>query len=202
MSPHDPQNAIFLVGLAAGSLPGRTLCRSRRRRPQGRAAAVWIGRRVIEFYCASLAQAGQLDEARVALDRLKELQPRHLDCMDRAKRSLSRRARWRNSSKACVRPGWNRPVGLRFGRQIPITRRTVDPGRELNGRPPQRLRATGGRTSGPASRVPAFRAFEPFRRARRAWRRETDEQRKGIPCRYTNTSISRARTSARSRSRN
>ena len=27
------------------------------------------------IYCASLAQAGQLDEARAALDRLKELQP-------------------------------------------------------------------------------------------------------------------------------
>ena len=74
MSPHDPQNAIFFVGLAAAHyLTGRY------------SEAVNFGRRAVQhrstftgghrILCASLAQAGQLAEARVALQRLKELQP-------------------------------------------------------------------------------------------------------------------------------
>jgi TolB-like protein/class 3 adenylate cyclase len=74
LSPHDPQNAIFLVGLAvAHYLAGRF------------AEAIGCARKAVQqrsgwppgyrIYCASLAQAGQLDEARAALNRLKELQP-------------------------------------------------------------------------------------------------------------------------------
>jgi tetratricopeptide (TPR) repeat protein len=74
MSPHDPQNAIFNVGLAvAHYLSGRY------------AEAIGFGRKALQqrngmtgghrIYCASLAQAGQLVEARAALARLKELQP-------------------------------------------------------------------------------------------------------------------------------
>jgi adenylate cyclase len=74
MSPHDPQNAIFLVGLAAAHyLAGRYT------------EAVAFGRKAIQqrtnltgahrIYCASLAQADQLAEARAELARLKELQP-------------------------------------------------------------------------------------------------------------------------------
>jgi adenylate cyclase len=74
MSPHDPQNAIFNVGLAAahylnGQFAEAISCS--RNAVQQRSG--WTpGHRI---YCASLAQAGQLDEARAALDRLKELQP-------------------------------------------------------------------------------------------------------------------------------
>ena len=74
MSPHDPQNAIFNVGLAAahylnGQFAEAISCS--RNAVQQRSG--WTpGHRI---YCASLAQAGQLDEAHAALDRLKELQP-------------------------------------------------------------------------------------------------------------------------------
>jgi len=74
MSPHDPQNAIFNVGLAAayylcGRYPEAIGCA--RKAVQQRSA--WPpGHRI---YCASLAQAGHLDEARAVLNRLKELQP-------------------------------------------------------------------------------------------------------------------------------
>ena len=74
MSPHDPQNAIFFVGLAASHyLTGQFI------------EAVNFGRKAVQhrstftgghrILCASLAQAGQLSEASVALQRLKELQP-------------------------------------------------------------------------------------------------------------------------------
>jgi adenylate cyclase len=74
MSPHDPQNAVFNVALAAAHyLEGRFT------------EAVGFGRKATQqrpelsgghrIYVASLAQAGQIDEARVALQRLKELQP-------------------------------------------------------------------------------------------------------------------------------
>ena len=92
---------------------------------------------------------------------------------------------------------------LAFWPQIPINSRdSVDrPGAERTAA--AGLEPVSAGPAGPASRVPAFRAFEPFRRARRAWRRSDGlQQRKGIPCRYTSTSILRARTSARSRSRN
>jgi adenylate cyclase len=74
MSPQDPQNAIFNVGLAAANyLAGQF------------AEAIGCARKAVQqrsgwppghrIYCASLAQAGQLDEARAALNRLKDLQP-------------------------------------------------------------------------------------------------------------------------------
>jgi len=74
MNPHDPQNAIFFVGLAAAHyLAGRYV------------EAVNFGRKAVQhrstftgghrILCASLAQAGQLAEARVVLQRIKELQP-------------------------------------------------------------------------------------------------------------------------------
>jgi adenylate cyclase len=74
MSPHDPQNAIFNVGLAAAHYLAERF-----------AEAIGCARKAVQqrsgwppghrIYCASLAQAGQLDEARTALGRLKELQP-------------------------------------------------------------------------------------------------------------------------------
>jgi len=74
MSPHDPQNVIFTAGLAvAHYLAGRY------------SEAVGFGRKAVQLrngwtgghrtYVASLAQAGQIEEARAALARLKELQP-------------------------------------------------------------------------------------------------------------------------------
>jgi adenylate cyclase len=74
LSPHDPQNAIFNTGLAvthyvagryaeAVEYSGRSL--------QQRSAFT-AGHRI---HCASLAQAGQIDEAREALARLKEMHP-------------------------------------------------------------------------------------------------------------------------------
>jgi len=74
MSPHDPQNAVFNVAIAAAHyLAGHF------------SEAVAFGRKAIQqrpglsgahrIYVASLAQAGQTDEAREALRRLKELQP-------------------------------------------------------------------------------------------------------------------------------
>ena len=74
MSPHDPQNAIFNVTIAvAHYLAGRY--------PE----AVAFGRKAIQqrrqftsghrIYIASLAQAGQIEEAREALARVKELFP-------------------------------------------------------------------------------------------------------------------------------
>jgi TolB-like protein len=74
MSPHDPQNAIFYGGLAvAHYLKGRY------------AEAVGFGRKAVHqrdgmtaghrIYVASLAQSGLVNEARAALQRLKELQP-------------------------------------------------------------------------------------------------------------------------------
>jgi adenylate cyclase len=74
MSPHDPQNALFNVGLAgAHYLAGRFN------------EAIVYGRKAMQqrfgltnghrIYIASLAQAGQIDEARAALAKLQELQP-------------------------------------------------------------------------------------------------------------------------------
>ena len=74
MSPHDPQNAIFNMCIAvAHYLAGRY--------PE----AVAFGRKAIQqrtqftsghrIYVASLAQAGQIEEARDALARLKGLFP-------------------------------------------------------------------------------------------------------------------------------
>ena len=74
MSPHDPQNVIFYAGLGiAHYLAGRYT------------EAVGFGRKAVQLrngwtgghrtYVVSLAQAGQIEEARAALARLKELQP-------------------------------------------------------------------------------------------------------------------------------
>ena len=74
MSPHDPQNAIFNVHLAAAHyLMGRY------------AEAAGFGRKAIQqrfglpnghrIYAASLAQAGQIEEARAELALLQELHP-------------------------------------------------------------------------------------------------------------------------------
>lgn len=74
MSPHDPQDVIFYGGMAAAHyLAGRydeaINCAQRvlQSRPTFTGA--------LRLRVAALAQAGRLDEARVALDRLKELQP-------------------------------------------------------------------------------------------------------------------------------
>jgi adenylate cyclase len=74
MSPHDPQNGVFNVALAAAYyLEGRF------------AEAVTLGRKATQqlpqlsgahrIYVASLAQVGQINDAHQALHRLKELQP-------------------------------------------------------------------------------------------------------------------------------
>ena len=74
MSPHDPQNAIFNVGLAAAHyLAGRYNEAIGYARKAVQQRSGWApGYRI---YCASLAQAQQVVEARAALNRLKELQP-------------------------------------------------------------------------------------------------------------------------------
>jgi TolB-like protein len=74
MSPHDPQNTVFNMGLAGSHyLAGRYneaigFARTALQQRHG-----WTGAHRI--YVASLAQAGQTDEARAALARLKELHP-------------------------------------------------------------------------------------------------------------------------------
>jgi adenylate cyclase len=74
MSPHDPQNAIFNVGIAiAHYMSGRydaaiAACRAAFQQRSGMVR----GTRV---YIASLAQAGRLEEARVALAHMKETNP-------------------------------------------------------------------------------------------------------------------------------
>jgi adenylate cyclase len=73
MSPHDPQNAAFNMALAvAHYLAGRYneaigFCRKALQERHG-----WTGAH--RLYVASLAQAGQIDEAHRALQRLRELQ--------------------------------------------------------------------------------------------------------------------------------
>jgi adenylate cyclase len=74
MSPHDPQNAIFYVGFSvAHYLAGRyseaiSFARKAIQQRQGLAAGYRI-------YIASLAQAGEVKEARGELARLRELHP-------------------------------------------------------------------------------------------------------------------------------
>jgi tetratricopeptide (TPR) repeat protein len=74
LSPHDPQNAIFNTGLGiAHYFAGRY------------ADAVEYSRKTLQWHsvftagfrihCASLAQNGQIKEAREALARMKEVQP-------------------------------------------------------------------------------------------------------------------------------
>jgi adenylate cyclase len=74
MSPHDPQNAIFNTGLAiAHYLAGRfaEAVELSRETLQQRSAFT-AGHRI---HCASLAQNGQIDEAREALAGLKQAHP-------------------------------------------------------------------------------------------------------------------------------
>jgi adenylate cyclase len=73
-SPHDPQNAMFNAHLAAAHyLAGRyTEAVSCSRKALQQRSGLTNAHRI---YIASLAQAGQLDEARAALSRLQELQP-------------------------------------------------------------------------------------------------------------------------------
>jgi adenylate cyclase len=74
MSPRDAQNSIFNAGLAcAHYLAGRyTQAIGFGRRSLQQREGLIAGHRI---YIASLAQAGQIDEARASLQRLKELQP-------------------------------------------------------------------------------------------------------------------------------
>ena len=76
MSPHDPQNALFNVNLSAAHyLAGRyneAIVYARKAMQQR--FGLTNSHRV---YVASLAQAGQIDEARAALAKLQELQPGH-----------------------------------------------------------------------------------------------------------------------------
>jgi TolB-like protein/Flp pilus assembly protein TadD len=74
MSPHDPQNALLNAALAAAHYQADRY-----------GEAVGFGRKAIQqrfeltnghrIYTASLAQAGQIDEARAALARLQEMHP-------------------------------------------------------------------------------------------------------------------------------
>jgi adenylate cyclase len=74
MSPHDPQNAIFNMSLA-------TACYLAGRYDE----AVGYGRKAVQLrygmtgghriYIASLAQAGRIQEAILALAQLKKIQP-------------------------------------------------------------------------------------------------------------------------------
>jgi len=74
MSPHDPQNAIFNTGLAvahylAGRFAEALECSQETLQQR---SAFTAGHRI---NCASLAQAGKIDEAREALAVLKEAHP-------------------------------------------------------------------------------------------------------------------------------
>ena len=74
MSPHDPQNAIFNVGIAiAHYMSGHydAAIASCRAAFQHRSGMV----RGTRIYIASLAEAGRLEEARTALARMKETNP-------------------------------------------------------------------------------------------------------------------------------
>jgi adenylate cyclase len=74
MSPHDPQNSVFNVGIAiAHYLAGRygEAIASCRKAFQQRIGLT----RGSRIYVASLAQAGKIDEARAVLTRMKESHP-------------------------------------------------------------------------------------------------------------------------------
>jgi len=74
MSPHDPQNALFNVGLAAAHyLAGRfSEAVDCARKVMQQRFGLTNGHRIL---VASLAQAGQIDEARAALAQLQEMHP-------------------------------------------------------------------------------------------------------------------------------
>ena len=74
MSPHDPQNAIFNMALAVAHYLASRYADAidfARTAVQQR-GGITAGHRI---YIASLAEAGQLEEARRALQHLRELQP-------------------------------------------------------------------------------------------------------------------------------
>ena len=74
MSPHDPQNTIFNTGLAVTHYLSGALCGSVEysSKTLQQRSAFTAGHRI---HVASLAQNGQIDEAREALARLKEMHP-------------------------------------------------------------------------------------------------------------------------------
>ena len=74
MSPRDPLNSLFLGGIAgAHYFAGRyqDAVKWARQAVQAR-HSIWAGHRML---CASLAQAGQIEEAKLALAQLRQLQP-------------------------------------------------------------------------------------------------------------------------------
>jgi tetratricopeptide (TPR) repeat protein len=106
MSPHDPQNALFNVGLAgAHYLAGRYLeAVGFARKAMQQRFALTNGHRI---YVACLAQAGQLDEARAALARLQELHPENSIAW--IERNIPYTpGPMANSLKACARPDCNK----------------------------------------------------------------------------------------------
>ena len=74
MSPHDPMNAFFNLGLATAHYQARryTEAADYSRKVMQQRIGLANGHRLLT---ASLAQAGQIDEARAALARLQELHP-------------------------------------------------------------------------------------------------------------------------------
>jgi Flp pilus assembly protein TadD len=74
MSPHDPQNAIFNVAIAVAHFLANRYAEAisfARKAVQQRGGVTSAHR----IYIASLAQAGQIEEARMALQHLRELMP-------------------------------------------------------------------------------------------------------------------------------
>jgi TolB-like protein/Flp pilus assembly protein TadD len=75
MSPRDPLNSLFLGGIAgAHYFAGRykEAVKWARQAVQAR-HSVWAGHRML---CASLAQAGQIEEAKLVLSQLRQLHPK------------------------------------------------------------------------------------------------------------------------------
>jgi adenylate cyclase len=104
MSPHDPQDVIFYGGMAAAHyLAGRydeainCALRVLQRRPTFTGA--------LRLRVVALAQAGRLDEARAALERLKDVQP------DLSIAWIEKNVPYTRASMAKFLEGW-RKVGL------------------------------------------------------------------------------------------
>jgi adenylate cyclase len=104
MSPHDPQDVIFYGGIAAAHyLAGRydEAVNSAQRVLQSR--PTFTG--ALRLRVAALAQAGRLDEARFALDRLKKVQP------DLSIDWIEKNVPYTQASMAKFLEGW-RKIGL------------------------------------------------------------------------------------------
>ena len=74
LSPHDPQNIVFMIGL------GQAYYQAGRYNEAVKYSQNIAQQRPEHFgahrqLCASLAQAGRMEEARATLERLKQLQP-------------------------------------------------------------------------------------------------------------------------------